>query len=196
MKRSQVSKDRDNALMHSVEGVTDKGQNARDINRPSLRSAAFSLVELTLALGVAAFCLLVLLALLPTGLKTQRTSVQQTTAADIITEILADLRADVRLPPGQVSKEEESGFGLKGHWALIAEPDTLFFTNNGQLTGTVAQGDPAAPAEAVFRVKITYLSPPNASTSAAKVMVTWPAQAIPGVSTPAGAAETFIAVNR
>src|SRR4030095_14138553 len=102
MKRSQVSKDRDNALMHSVEGVTDKGQNARDINRPSLRSAAFSLVELTLALGVAVFCLLVWLALLRTGLKTQRTSVQQTTAADIITEILADLRADVRLPPGQV----------------------------------------------------------------------------------------------
>jgi hypothetical protein len=162
-------------------------------------SAAFSLVEVTLALGVAAFCLITLLALLPSALLTQQASIQQTTANAIMTEILGDLRADVRLPPGQVSKEQDSGFGLHGHWALVRDPDTLFFTNNGTWTGTLAQGDPPAPAgppDPVFRAKITYLFPPNASTSIAKIVVTWPAQVIPTTAKPVGKVETFVAVNR
>jgi len=167
------------------------------MKRPLSASAAFSLVEVTLALGVAAFCLIAVLGLLPTGLKTQQSSIQQTTANNIMTEILGDLRADVRLPPGQVSKEQDSGFGLHGHWALVATPDTLFFTDDAQLTGSVTQGgDPPAPPGAVFRAKITYLFPPNASTTVAKVIVSWPAQVIPTTGISAGKVETFIAVNR
>jgi hypothetical protein len=173
-------------------------KNLSNMKQPSSEKAAFSLVEVTLALGVAAFCLIVLLGLLPSGLKTQQNSMQQTIANDIMGEILGDLRADVRLPPGQASKEGESGFGLHGHWAVVWAPDTLFFTNNVQLVGGGPQsGDPAAPPDATFRAKITYLFPPNASTSVAKVVVTWPAQVIPtDTAVPAGRVETFIAVNR
>src|SRR6266516_6265509 len=103
-------------------------------------TGAFSLVEVTLALGVAAFCLIAVLGLLPTSLRTQQASIEQTVANGVMTEILGDLRADVRLPPGQASKEGISGFGLHGHWLLVAEPDTLFFTNTATMTGTVAQG--------------------------------------------------------
>ena len=54
---------------------------------PRRRTAGFSLVEVTLALGVAALCLLVLMGLLPAGVKTQQSSIQQTTANQIISQI-------------------------------------------------------------------------------------------------------------
>ena len=155
-------------------------------------TAAFSLVEVTLALGVAAFCLIAVSGLLPTGLKTQQNSIQQTTANNIMSEILGDLRANIRLPPGQASHEGESGFGLHGHWAQVYAPDTLYFTQEGlwqQLNGN-------PPAGATFRAKVTYLFPPSASTSVAKIIVSWPAQVDPATGVPAGSVETFIAVNR
>jgi uncharacterized protein (TIGR02598 family) len=157
---------------------------------------AFSLVEVTLALGVAAFCLIVLLGLFPAGLKTQQASIEQTLANGVITEIIGDLRADVRLPPGQAQKETVSGFGLHGHWLQVSQPDTLYFTNEGKWTGTLNQ---SPDADAVLRAKITYLFPPNASTAVAKIIVSWPAQVdptAPGAPVPAGYVETFIAVNR
>src|SRR5262245_23410038 len=67
----------------------------------SSQTAGFSLVEVTLALGVAGICLTVLMGLLPVGVKTQQNSIQQTTANQIISQLSSFLRADVRLPPGQ-----------------------------------------------------------------------------------------------
>src|SRR4029077_12283131 len=71
---------------------------------PRRESAGFSLVEVALALGVAAVCLLVLMGLLPTGIKTQQSSTQQTRANQIISAICAVLSAEIRLPPGQANK--------------------------------------------------------------------------------------------
>ena len=56
----------------------------------------FSLVEVVLAIGVVAFCLFAILGMFPVALKTQQTSVGQTTANEILAQILADLRADVQ----------------------------------------------------------------------------------------------------
>src|SRR6266568_837539 len=102
---------------------------------PVRETAAFSLVEVTLALGVAAFALLAILGMLPTSLKTQQASIQQTTANEIISQIFSDLRADVRLPPGQASKvcpdppdpnQPCQWSNLHGHWRDRALPDTLY----------------------------------------------------------------------
>ncbi len=161
------------------------------------RSAAgFSLVEITLALGVAAFCLIAVLGLMAVGLKTQQASVQQTKANAIISQLADDLRADVRLPPGQASKAQGQWSNLHGHWANQATPDTLYFTNEGKQTGSVSQSPP--PIDAVFRAKITYYAPPTPgyTTALADVKVTWPAQVDPATRVPAGSVETFIAVNR
>jgi hypothetical protein len=117
-------------------------------------------------------------------LKTQQAGAQQTIANGVMTEILADLRADVRLPPGQASKEGTSGFGLHGHWAQVATPDTLYFTNQGKMTGTINAGSP--PPDAVLRAKVTYLFPPNSSTSVATIVISWPAPVDPGTAVPAG----------
>src|SRR5437667_991792 len=122
---------------------------------PLNRVAAFSLVEITLALGVAAFALVAVLGMLPVSLKTQQASGNQTKANSIISQIAADLRADLRLPPGQASKEGDSGFGLHGHWLTMSVPDTLYFTNDGKQTGTAyPYPPPPAPADAVFRATI------------------------------------------
>jgi len=175
-----------------IDGATGNYQNTRHMKPPVRRTAGFSLVEVTLALGVAAFCLIVLIGLLPAGLKTQQASAQQTIANEITSEILGDLRADIRLPPGQASHEGDSGFGLHGHWAQMYAPDTLYFDQQGswlQLNGS-------PPAGATFRSKITYLFPPNASTSVANIVVSWPAQVDPATVTPSGSVQAFIAVNR
>lgn len=173
------------------------------IKVPKRDNAAFSLVEVTLALGVAAFCLLAVFGLLATSLKTQQASIQQTTANQIISQIFSFLRADVRLPPGQQSKacpdppdpnQPCVWDNLHGHWRGVALPDTLYFTNVAKQTGTI-NGTP--PADAVFRAKITYRRPPSETTSLADIRVTWPAQVDPDQSgVPAGSVTAPIAVNR
>src|SRR5438552_5342226 len=173
------------------------------MKRPLSGSAAFSLVEVTLALGVAAVSLIVVLGLLPASLKTQQSSIGQTTANQIISTIFSDLRADVRLPPGQASKvcpdppdpNQPCAWGnLHGHWRNVAVPDTLYFTNGAKQTGTI-NGSP--PADAAFRAKVTYRFPPSETTSLADIRVSWPAQVDPDQGgTPTGSATSLIAVNR
>jgi len=166
-------------------------------------TAGFSLVEVTLALGVAAISLLALMALLPVASKTQQTGVQQTTANQIISQINSILRADISLPPGQANKicpdppdpNEPCNWGnLHGHWLQQAAPDTMYFTNEGWQTGSI-NGSP--PADAVFRAKITYRLPPSDTTSLADIAVSWPAAVDPANGgVPAGYVITTIAVNR
>jgi uncharacterized protein (TIGR02598 family) len=165
----------------------------------SQTSSAFSLAEVTLALGVAAIAFIAALGMLPVGLKVQQNSIAQTTANRIMNTMFVDLRAKLRLPPGLESKTVEGtmGLGLHGHWGAVATPDTLFFDDAGKQLGTASQTtDPAAPAGAVFRAKVTYLFPPNASTTVAKIIVSWPAAVILTTGTPVGSVETFIAINR
>jgi hypothetical protein len=157
------------------------------MNLPSRSYVAFSLVEVTLALGVAAFCLLAVLGLMPVGLKSQHTGVEQTKANAVISEITADLSAAARLPPGQVSKQ----FKIHGRWNSM--PDAVYFTNDGIQTG-ITNG--SVPADAVLRATISYIAPPVATTSLADIKVTWPAQVDPATGVPAGSVETFVAINR
>lgn len=155
--------------------------------------SGFSLVEVTLALGVVAFCLTAVIGMLPAAVKTQQDSINQTKASAIASLLIADLRADVRLPPGQQSKSKEStaGLGLNGHWATVASPDTVCFTNDGKQSGSVNQ----CGTDAAFRATVTYLSPPTATTSIAKITVSWPA-AQSDLTKVTGSIEMFAAVNR
>jgi len=183
-----------------IDGASPTVTTSDNMKRPLLKTAAFSLVEVTLALGVAAFCLVAVLGLLPTSLKTQQASIQQTTANQVISTIFSNLRADVRLPPGLESKVCGDDPGpcawgdLNGHWHDVATPFTLYFTNEAKQTGTL-NGTP--PADAVFRATITYRFPPSETTTMADVRVTWPAQVDPDHSgVPAGSVRSVISVNR
>jgi uncharacterized protein (TIGR02598 family) len=163
------------------------------MKRSSRITAAFSLVEVTLALGVAAFCFVAVLGMLPVGLKTQQGSVNQTKANAVISQAIDFLRADVRLPPGQAKRSQGDWTTLNGHWLAVAAPDTLYFTNDGKQTGSVNQNP--APPDAVFRATVTYLFPPTATTSIAKITVSWPA-AQSDLTKVAGLIDMFAAVNR
>jgi type II secretory pathway pseudopilin PulG len=62
------------------------------MNRPPAVVAAFSLIELVVALGIVAFALLTMVALLPIGMKVNQVSVEETRAANLLTALEADLR--------------------------------------------------------------------------------------------------------
>ena len=184
-------------------GAIASGQNALRKKAVGRQIAGFSLVEVTLALGVAAICLLALLALLPVASKTQQSSIQQTTANQIFAQLNSVLRADISLPPGQANKvcpdppdpNQPCNWGaLHGHWLQVAAPDTMYFTNEGRQTGNL-NGSP--PADAVFSAKITYRFPPSDTTSLADIAVSWPAAVDPANGgVPAGYVMTTISVNR
>ena len=198
MKRFQFCDNGGNQVTPLIDAATASGQHAHRMKALGRQVVGFSLVEVTLALGLAAICLLALLALLPVASKTQQTSMQQTTANQIISQINAVLRADVSLPPGQANKvcgdppdpnQPCQWDNLHGHWRNVALPDTLYFTN---------EGNPPRPNETpVFRAKITYRAPPSETTSLADITVTWPAQVDPDLGgVPAGSVTATIAVNR
>ena len=204
MKSFQFCNNASNEVKLRIDAAAADDRNAPSMKRPVCRTAGFSLVEVTLALGVAAFCLLVLLGLLPTGLKTQQSGIQQTTANQIISQLSSFLRADVRLPPGQTSKACPDDppdadcdlSNLNGHWQNVATPDTMYFTNEAKPTGTVTQPN-NVPANAVFRAKIAYMAPPTQTTSLASIRFTCPAAVDPdNGGVPAGSVTTLLAVNR
>src|SRR5438105_716246 len=113
--------------------------------------SAFSMVEVTLALGIAALSLIVILGMLPASLKTQQASTQQTAANGIISQVAADLRAAARLPPGQVSKQFSLHPHNGGPWDPT--PDYVYFTDDATVTGT---NQTTAPADAIYKATITY----------------------------------------
>lgn len=206
MKPFQVCNNAGNEVKLRIDAAAADDHNAPSTQRPQRRTAGFSLIEVTFALGVAAICLIVLMGLLPVAVKTQQSSIQQTTANQIISQIYSFLRADVRLPPGQYKKACPDPpdpnvpcdwDNLHGHWAGVAQPDTMYFTKEANQTGSVTQPG-NVPSDAVFRATITYIAPPVETTSLATIRVTWPAAVDPDVpgKVPAGSVKAQIAVNR
>src|SRR5438067_2326768 len=85
----------------------------------------FSLVEVTIALGIGAFCLIAIFGLLPVGLTSNRNSVEQTKAAGVATAVFTDLRTP---NPAKPSQSPRYGFDL-----TKKTPQTLFTLEDGSL---------------------------------------------------------------
>jgi uncharacterized protein (TIGR02598 family) len=131
---------------------------------------AFSLIEVTMAIGIAAFCLVAIFALLPTGLNTNQASVQQTIAAGIASGIVADLRA---------TPVTAAGGNLSPRYQL--NPDTkvdmsdVYFKEDG----SSSQGDGSVSATtADFRATIKII-PPDTPPGPTQVYIkiAWPGAA-------------------
>jgi uncharacterized protein (TIGR02598 family) len=141
---------------------------------------SFSLVELTLAIGVVAFCLIAIVGLLPVGVQTNQAAISQTAAANILSAVAVDLRAT----PG--TNDTSAQFGI--NFALLSQ--TLYFGEDGR---SIAAAD--APR---YRLTITF--PPNpAGIHAARfatLKISWPAAADPATTPPAGFVESFAAFDR
>lgn len=152
------------------------------MSRRSFCLAGFSLVEVTLALGVAAFCLIALFGLLPLGIKTNQNSISQTAAAAMLSSVIADLRATPKTSP--TSRQYEITLGT---------PKVLYFDGEGR---AVTPADPNANPR--YRVTVTF--PENPPGTFAPTFVTlkvsWPAMADPATAAAVDFVETFAALDR
>lgn len=156
------------------------------------RLSAFTLVEVTLALGVTAFCLIAIFGLLPVGLKSNQAAIEQTVANGILSSVEADLRST---PPAFPSVQ--SGTSQRFAIAIPSNPVSntptpvsLYFSADGQYK-TSLQTD--------SRYLLTVTFQPNGGSSKTatfvNLKVSWPAAAATALNA-AGSVQTFIALDR
>ena len=166
-------------------------------------AAAFSLVEVTLALGIAAFCLIAVFGLMPVAALTNRNATSQTRATNIMAAVIADLRAT------PIANTTSMQFAIPFNITTT----TRFFDGQGQcscddITGSRRPNTQTRPPNCTsavwspalqprYRLTITW----SGSTSLRYVdlKVTWPAAvnpANPATGTPSGSAEMFAAFDR
>ena len=161
------------------------------MNKYAHGTGAFSLVEVALALGVTAFCLIAILGLLPIGLKSDQAAFEETAATGILSAVAADLRATPSTSPAGL--ETESGqFAIPIPGSPLATTPasvTLFFTREGQRTNSL---------DAASRYRLTLTFPLNSSgaktATLVNLQVSWPAAVAPEKA--AGRATMLLALDR
>jgi uncharacterized protein (TIGR02598 family) len=143
----------------------------------------FSLVEVTLALGVAAFCLLAVFGLLPIGLKTQQSAIEQTAATRIVSAAASDLRNTAR------TATTSSLFAINIPANTASSASELFFDTGGRFSSAIGPNS---------RYRLTITFSPNSTggrgATFVHLLVSWPAAAT--TVNAAGVAETFLALDR
>ena len=145
-------------------------------------AAAFSLVEVTLALGIAAFCLIAVSGLMPVGVQTNRNATSQTAATNIMAAVVADLRATPK--PNPTSTQFSVTFGTNRCAEGCAQPP-LYFDSAGQVTGWLGPNSR-------YRLNVTWYG--SIGLRYADLKVTWPAAAT--AANAAGSTEMFVALDR
>jgi uncharacterized protein (TIGR02598 family) len=152
----------------------------------------FSLVEVTLAIGIAAFCLLAVFALLPVGLDSNRESHRHTAAAALATDVVADLRA--------TALSQTAGAVTTSPVYKIPVPSAslgfiLYLNEDGSSVVNPTDND-GGP---VYRTTVTVTNPqtttPRQATTAA-INITWAASTNPGQQSPAGSYQTVVGIDR
>jgi len=155
-------------------------------SRAKSQTSGFSLIEVTLAMGIVVFCLVALMGLLIVGLNTNQASVSQSAANAILSEVISDLRST----PGTLAKTVQFNVSIPANPVTAAPaPTVLYFTSDGQYSPTPGAGY-------VYRLTLTF--PPNGTSARtatfADLLLTWPAAALPAKAL--GSVETFVALDR
>ena len=143
-----------------------------------LSTSGFSLVEVTLALGIAAFCLIAVFGLVPVAVLTSRNATSQTAATNIMAAVVADLRAT----PTTTNSSLQFGLGFGA-----AGIQTRYFDGSG--TPSLS---PTATSR--YRLDVTWTVAPT-GLRFADVKVWWPAAAAT-VANASGSTEMFAAFDR
>jgi uncharacterized protein (TIGR02598 family) len=139
-------------------------------------SSGFSLVEVTLAIGVAAFCLIAIFGLMPVGIQTNRKATAQTAATNIMSAAVADMRATPR------GSSTSAQFGI-----TFGTTRTLFFDDAGQFATSLS-------GNSRYCLNITWNPSGFTGLRYADVRVTWPAAAT--LANASGSVEMFAAFDR
>lgn len=139
--------------------------------KPRRASSGFSLVEVILALGIAVFCLVPLVALLPVGLKTHQTANEQTKLVSIAAMIVQDLENT----PSTSTTTPRFKFTMPSA-SSGTSVQSLYLDASGTQLGTPG----ANPPRDAFYCVTLGITPPSSgqrTASSARIMVSWPAQA-------------------
>ncbi|MEO7933412.1 MAG: hypothetical protein ABIT76_09670 [Chthoniobacterales bacterium] len=153
------------------------------------QKVGFTLIEVTLALGVAGFCLTTLFGLLPVALNSNRAAIEQTAANSILSAVISDLRATPSsLPRGTAVSSQQYAIDIPA--SGVAGSNTLYFNSERQKVASASTGR--------YLVSISFLAPPSGSgpktAAMAAIRVAWPASA--SIANAAGSVETFTALDR
>jgi hypothetical protein len=150
-------------------------------------ASAFSLVEVTLALGIAAFCLIAVFGLMPVGMQTNRNAKSQTRATNLMAAVLADVRATPRTKATSL----QLCIPLSG-------TTTVYFDSEGRCSSDLAGSTSPCgvawvpPLETRYQVNITF--PLTGNLTYADVKISWPAAA--ATTSASGSVEMFAAFDR
>ncbi len=151
------------------------------------RPEAFTLVEVTLALGIAVFCLVTIFGLLNVGVAASAASFEQTVATNILSSVAADLRAANR----STAAVSTTVYGLAipapaqaGASPSASALPVVYLDASGQVSASAAQ--------AHYRLNVWMKPGTDRQATFSRVMVSWP----PLAATPAGAVETLVALDR
>ena len=150
------------------------------MKRSKVPATAFSLIELTFTFGIAAFCLIAVMGLLPIGVQTSRNATSQTAATNIIASVIADMRATTS------STSPQYGITFGTDCCLGCAQPPLYFDSAGQFTTSLT-------ANSRYCASVRFPSSP-AGLSYADINITWPAAATPANAS--GSVETFAAFDR
>jgi uncharacterized protein (TIGR02598 family) len=137
-------------------------------------TSAFSLIELTVTIGIAAFCLIAVFGLMPVGMRTNRNATSQTAATNIMAAVISDLRATPK------ANNNSSQFAI-----TFGTPATLYFDGSGQFTTTPG-------ANSRYQLNVTWYG--TTGLRYADLKVTWPAAAT--TANASGSTEMFTAFDR
>jgi type II secretory pathway pseudopilin PulG len=130
----------------------------------------FSLVEVSIAIGIAAFCLVVIIGLLPAGLKVVKTSREEIAAANCLKQIADAIHAASPLA-NAAGTYQALGAYSNLTWSLAGPPVTATFP------GLSFSGFPTTNSPDQRLAAYVKVYPPADSTSAGQAMISvgWPA---------------------
>ena len=138
---------------------------------------AFSLIEVTMALGILTTGIAMMITLLPVGLSTNKQSANETMATGILSAVVADLR--------YTEVDPTSGTNTSKIYQLSYDNDSTIFTDEF--------GSVTAQNKARYRI-FSSLSP-DGNFSEGNLIISWPA----GQSDPAlaeGKLELYLLLDR
>jgi uncharacterized protein (TIGR02598 family) len=139
-------------------------------------AAGFSLIEVTLALGIAAFCLIAVFGLMPVAVLTNRNATSRSVATNLMAAVIADLRA---IP---TTKTTSAQFSI-----VYGTPKTLYFDNTGQFATSLS-------TNSRYQLNVTWSDSGWTGLKYADVKVWWPAAA--SAANASGSTEVLAAFDR
>lgn len=150
---------------------------------PRYTSSGFSLVEVIVAMGIAAFCLVAMIGLIPTGLKQVKISSEQTVA----TAILAAVASDIRNTPTGTANSLIYGVELPTIGGNFSSTDRIIYLNE--------DGSVGSRPTARYALQSSLASSNNVSSLVSgNIVIWWPAAAARGNAQ--GLVETIVSFNQ